>query len=77
MLFGKMKSLFCYESHSLVLPKIHQLTYSLFYCETKADISGNGPNISGAASHIDPMISTVTSRGNSTRSRHNVAYISW
>jgi hypothetical protein len=43
----------------------------------KADISENGPDISGAASHIDPMIPVVMSRGSSDRSRHSVAHISW
>jgi hypothetical protein len=52
ILFGKVKSLFCDEEHCLELPKLHQLRHSLFHCEKKADISGNGPDISGAVSHF-------------------------
>jgi hypothetical protein len=69
MLFGKVRN--------VALPKLHQLTHSSFHGEKKADISGNGPDISRGTCHIDPMITALTLRSSSEKSRHSVAHIAW
>jgi hypothetical protein len=60
-----------------VLPKLRDLTHSLFYHEKKADISRNRLDISGAVSHIDAMIPAVASRGSNSRPRHMAVRMSW